>query len=193
LGAGLGEFLFRSTEMFCKLSSIARTSVIALAALGSLPAEAAPLGPAGQPAVADRSIEFIPVAQGEGRDCGPGYDCNFRHPRVRNGQNEDDGEWKGRERRRPDVSRDDDDDDNGWNDDRRRRRHYRDRYDDDFEFGLGLDYDEPIYRPRYKRVYRGGASGHVEWCHARYRSYRAWDNTWQPNYGRRRQCISPYS
>lgn len=37
----------------------------------------------------------------------------------------------------------------------------------------------------------GGA--HVDWCVNRYRSYRAYDNTFQPNYGSRRQCVSPYS
>lgn len=42
------------------------------------------------------------------------------------------------------------------------------------------------YRPRYV------ASPHVEWCYARYRSYRASDNTYQPYNGPRRQCISPY-
>ncbi|TGQ48112.1 MULTISPECIES: BA14K family protein [unclassified Mesorhizobium] len=40
------------------------------------------------------------------------------------------------------------------------------------------------------RVYRGDA--HVRWCYNHYRSYRAFDNTFQPNYGPRRQCISPY-
>lgn len=33
---------------------------------------------------------------------------------------------------------------------------------------------------------------HVEWCYARYRSYRDWDNTFQPYNGPRRQCVSPY-
>jgi len=33
---------------------------------------------------------------------------------------------------------------------------------------------------------------HVEWCYARYRSYRAYDNTYQPYGGPRQQCISPY-
>jgi hypothetical protein len=33
---------------------------------------------------------------------------------------------------------------------------------------------------------------HVNWCHARYRSYRVWDNTFQPHRGPRRQCISPF-
>ncbi|AZO30558.1 MULTISPECIES: BA14K family protein [Mesorhizobium] len=41
------------------------------------------------------------------------------------------------------------------------------------------------------RVYRGG-DAHVQWCYDRYRSYRASDNTFQPNSGPRRQCVSPY-
>ncbi|KQZ98519.1 lectin-like protein BA14k [Mesorhizobium sp. Root157] len=38
------------------------------------------------------------------------------------------------------------------------------------------------------------ASGnaHVSWCYDRYRSYRAYDNTFQPYNGPRRQCYSPY-
>jgi hypothetical protein len=55
----------------------------------------------------------------------------------------------------------------------------------------------PYYRPVYpttRRVYRRavGVPAHVSWCSARYRSYRAWDNTFQPYYGPRRLCISPY-
>ncbi len=38
--------------------------------------------------------------------------------------------------------------------------------------------------PRY-------ANDHVRWCAQRYRSYRASDNTFQPNSGPRRQCVSP--
>lgn len=41
-----------------------------------------------------------------------------------------------------------------------------------------------------RRIYRGDA--HEHWCYRRYRSYRVWDNTFQPYRGRRRQCISPY-
>lgn len=33
---------------------------------------------------------------------------------------------------------------------------------------------------------------HVQWCYDRYRSYRASDNSYQPNYGGRRECVSPY-
>lgn len=35
-------------------------------------------------------------------------------------------------------------------------------------------------------------SSHVAWCQQRYRSYRASDNTYQPNNGPRVQCNSPY-
>lgn len=41
------------------------------------------------------------------------------------------------------------------------------------------------------RGYVGGSS-HVNWCANRYRSYRAYDNTYQPYNGPRRQCNSPY-
>ena len=63
-------------------------------------------------------------------------------------------------------------------------------------FGLpAYQYAEPYYyAPRYappRRAYRAGNS-HVEWCFARYRSYRAWDNTFQPYNGPRQQCYSPY-
>lgn len=37
------------------------------------------------------------------------------------------------------------------------------------------------------------AAAHVRWCHDRYVSYRAWDDTYQPYQGPRRQCWSPYS
>ena len=55
-----------------------------------------------------------------------------------------------------------------------------------------------VYQPR--RVYRVAPAprrftvgqAHVQWCHARYRSYRSWDNTFQPYHGARRACLSPY-
>jgi Ni/Co efflux regulator RcnB len=74
----------------------------------------------------------------------------------------------------------------------------------------GYDY----YRPGYRRhgdfwfplaafaiiasqqprvVVRDYGDSHVEWCYDRYRSYRAYDNTFQPYNGPRRQCYSPYS
>ncbi|ARM88909.1 BA14K-like protein [Rhizobium sp. CIAT894] len=39
------------------------------------------------------------------------------------------------------------------------------------------------------RAYRStGYSSHEDYCYSRYRSYRAYDNTYQPSYGPRRQC-----
>lgn len=74
--------------------------------------------------------------------------------------------------------------------------YYRDR-------GPTIYYDvQPSYRyvepryvapaPRYAPA-RGLSRAHVDWCHARWRSYRAYDNTYQPYNGPRRQCYSPYS
>lgn len=37
------------------------------------------------------------------------------------------------------------------------------------------------------------AAAHVAWCYETYRSYRSYDNTYQPYEGPRRQCWSPYS
>ncbi|MBD9372134.1 BA14K family protein [Rhizobium sp. ARZ01] len=53
----------------------------------------------------------------------------------------------------------------------------------------------PGYRynaPRYYVPSYYGSDTHVGWCYARYRSYRADDNSFQPYYGPRRLCISPY-
>jgi hypothetical protein len=63
-------------------------------------------------------------------------------------------------------------------------------------YGSPYGYRRPYsyYRP-YRQyapsvAYEGGS--HVSWCYARYRTYRAFDNTYQPYYGPRRQCVGPY-
>jgi hypothetical protein len=35
-------------------------------------------------------------------------------------------------------------------------------------------------------------NSHASWCANRWRSFRAYDNSYQPNYGPRRACVSPY-
>lgn len=77
------------------------------------------------------------------------------------------------------------------------RRHYRPRHYDrglsfSLQFGAPGYYYAPRYRAAPRHYYRAG-NAHVRWCHDRYRSYRAWDNTFQPYHGPRRQCFSPYS
>ena len=49
---------------------------------------------------------------------------------------------------------------------------------------------QPQPAPRPPR--RGLNQAHVQWCYDRYRSYRSWDNTFQPYQGPRRACRSPY-
>jgi hypothetical protein len=54
-------------------------------------------------------------------------------------------------------------------------------------YGSPYYYQPPYYAPRYSL-----SAAHVRWCYYRYRSYRAWDNTFQPYGGPRQQCWSPY-
>jgi hypothetical protein len=79
-----------------------------------------------------------------------------------------------------------------WNDGWRYRnyRPYRRHYPGVY---LGLGVAPYAYYAQPRRYYRGAGSAHVRWCYDRYRSYRAWDNTFQPYHGGRRQCWSPYS
>ncbi|WP_075290020.1 BA14K family protein [Pararhizobium arenae] len=48
-------------------------------------------------------------------------------------------------------------------------------------------------RPVYPAPSYSGGGSHAQWCANRYRSYRAYDNTFQPYNGPRQQCYSPYS
>ena len=78
----------------------------------------------------------------------------------------------------------------------RYRRHRDDRRHGDFWFPAGAFIAGAIVGGALSNnntYYRGGGgSAHVEWCYDRYRSYRAYDNTFQPYNGPRRQCNSPY-
>ncbi len=188
--------------MFAKLSSLARSSLLALGMIGGLamPAFAAPAGLAANPA-AGAENKLIRI-QGDGRysDCMRGGDCW----RGRRGGFDGGPRWSGGERRWDGNRR--------WNRDWNGNRHYRRGWDDRryyrrnyygprYGSGIYFDFYSPgyypgYYEPRYyapRRVYRSGGSAHVQWCYNRYRSYRAWDNTYQPYNGPRQQCWSPYS
>lgn len=103
----------------------------------------------------------------------------------------------------------------GWRDGRRyyHRRHGRDYGGLALGLGVGVPlgaylasrpaygYDGPYYNETYvvrrtapRYVYRDyGGNRHTNWCYGRYRSYRAYDNTFQPYNGPRQLCYSPYS
>ena len=78
------------------------------------------------------------------------------------------------------------------NETRRDRRHYRQRH----YRAAPRRYHRRVYQPRrvyqQRRTYRL-SHAHTNWCYNRYRSYREWDNTFQPYHGPRRACYSPYS
>jgi hypothetical protein len=93
--------------------------------------------------------------------------------------------------------------DRGWRADRgwrghRGYRHYRHGYRRHSDglwyplaaFGAGAIIGGALSGPSV-RVQSGGS--HRSWCRAQYRSYRSYDNTFQPYNGPRRECVSPYS
>lgn len=60
-------------------------------------------------------------------------------------------------------------------------------------FATGAIIGGALSQPSAPAVRNGGINPrHVDWCSNRYRSYRAYDNTFQPNRGGRQQCYSPY-
>lgn len=69
-------------------------------------------------------------------------------------------------------------------------RYYRGYWFPAAAFAAGAAVGAAAARPP---AYRQPAAAHVAWCYETYRSYRAWDNSYQPYGGPRRQCWSPYS
>jgi hypothetical protein len=62
-----------------------------------------------------------------------------------------------------------------------------------------LETDQRVRRQRHlsgsRTLYRvqNLSADHVDWCYARYKSYRAKDNTYKPEKGPRKTCVSPFS
>ncbi|AWC23403.1 Lectin-like protein BA14k precursor [Aminobacter sp. MSH1] len=170
-----------------KLSSFARSGLVALGLVTGLPL-AASAGPINLGQVHSTAPLAVPnVIPAQSHFCPPGTGCYARRDGWR-GDRGRHGNWRGDRWR----------DDWRWRN-RPHRRHWRGGTGIYLNFGIpAYRYYEPrYYQPRYvqpRRVYRGGLSSvHVRWCYDRYRSYRAWDNTFQPYNGPREQCWSPYS
>ena len=202
--------------MLAASSALSRAGVVALGVLTGFggTAMAAPLGPieiSAPSANADFPLEAVRDRGGQmiwprgGGRAWSGGGRSFRsgnwngHRMWRGG-----GSWNGNHAWRGNGNW------NGrhWNGGHGHYRHYHNYDDDDFGVVLGLGL--PLlgfglgyggygyyngYYPGYSNYpgpyYRSG-NAHESWCYSRYRSYRAWDNTFQPYHGPRRQCISPY-
>ncbi|WP_284757447.1 BA14K family protein [Agrobacterium sp. fls2-241-TYG-188a] len=78
---------------------------------------------------------------------------------------------------------------NGHRGYREYRRGYRQH--DGFWFPLAAFATGAIIGGAASQARPSYGSNHQQWCASRYRSYRASDNTFQPNNGPRRQCVSP--
>jgi hypothetical protein len=178
-----------------------RSGLLALGLLAGLsaPAFAGPIAKPVQPMPANAMApEIVPVRESWAGGNDRRDEWRWRHRQGgREWRGGDDRRWRGR-----DEWRWRDRDDRRW----RHRRHHRRHFNNSaiyFGLGLGLPaynyYSGPsYYEPRYyppRRQYRTErlSSAHVRWCYDRYRSYRAWDNTFQPYGGPRQQCWSPYS
>lgn len=82
---------------------------------------------------------------------------------------------------------------NGHRGQRQSRPGYR-RHSDGFwyplaAFAAGAIIGGAVNAPRAGQAL---SQRHVQWCTARYRTYRAYDNTYVPRVGVRAQCRSPY-
>lgn len=71
----------------------------------------------------------------------------------------------------------------------KRHRHVHRRYHHRRHWRAGV-WIGPAFVLKVRPGYR---SRHVRWCRAHYASYRKRDNSWRPNNGPRRTCVSPYS
>ncbi|TKT80082.1 BA14K family protein [Aquamicrobium sp. LC103] len=158
-----------------KLSAILLAAALGLGLGGAGPASAAGAAPAPSIAVpSDNGVVQVQDRWDRRQWRGDRRDWRRDHRR----------EWRGR------------DDDRRWrrHHHRHHRPHYRPRPHIEFWYG------GPAYRPPYyarppvyaPRRHVRPAGDHYSWCASRYRSYRAYDNTFQPYYGPRRQCVSPF-
>ncbi|MET2826640.1 BA14K family protein [Mesorhizobium shangrilense] len=163
---------------------LAATLSISFAATAAIPAEAAPIFGPQAPIVAPsdvQAVDFNPQLKNR----------HFRNNRNFGQRNHGDNRHFGGNRAY--------DRQNGggyWNG-HRGYSYYRPGYrrHGDFWFPLaafaaGAVISGAIVNNEQNRVYQGNS--HVQWCYNRYRSYRASDNTFQPNNGPRQQCRSPY-
>jgi hypothetical protein len=151
----------------------------ATALTGVMPSQAAPRASASAPIVATGDAGLVQDVQWDRRDA-------RRYREMRRAERRFDRRADRYERRRDGYYR-------GYRGYRDRRAGYR--YHNGYWFPAAAFLAGALATGAIVDANRNRASAgslHVEWCYNRYRSYRASDNTFQPNSGPRRQCVSPY-
>lgn len=78
----------------------------------------------------------------------------------------------------------------GYRHHRRGYREYNGFWFPPAAFALGVIIGQAAQQPTYRVPYN---AAHYQWCENRYRSYRVYDNSFQPYHGPRQQCYSPYN
>ena len=132
----------------------------------------------------------IPTAQTEVVQIQDGYKWKRKSSNSGNNDMRRNGNWDGRD----DSSWNKGNNNSGWYKGHRGYRYKRPgyRYHDGFWFPAGAFVAGAIIGGAIANQNVNGGNAHVEWCYDRYRSYRASDNTFQPNNGPRQQCRGPY-
>lgn len=160
---------------------LATTLSVSFAAAAAMPANAAQMF---VPQAPDFSSNIIKVGEGglqylrhSNRNFGNRHFNRNRNFGARNfAQNNDGGGyWNGHR---------------GYRDYHRGYRRHGDYWFPLAAFATGALITGAIINNENNRVYEGNS--HVQWCYDHYRSYRSSDNTFQPNYGPRKECRSPY-
>ncbi|MFA6157322.1 BA14K family protein [Mesorhizobium sp.] len=158
------------------VSGILATSLAASFALSAIPAYAAPaFVPQSAPVSADvQSVDYKPWMQN--RNFGRKFNGNRNFGNRNFSRNHDGGGyWNGHR---------------GYREYHRGYRRHGDYWFPLAAFATGALITGAIVNSENNRVSEGNS--HVQWCYDHYRSYRASDNTFQPNNGPRRECRSPY-
>lgn len=166
-----------------------KIAIVALAAAtflaGLAPANAFPTSPPNAPAATSSDVHAVQYRDDDRRIWRNDRRDNRQH--WRDDRRDDRRNWRDDRR----------DDRFGWHRGHRGYRDYRPgyrRHTDGYWYplaALGLG-TVIVTRPSRPVTNAGVNPRHVAWCTNQYRSYRSYDNTFQPVGGPRQQCLSPY-
>ena len=170
--------------MRCRSTSIATALIMCVSSV--MPVQAFQM-----PTVQQKQTEQLPLVKVQdqlGRDRnGNIYTIRPRFPGASVPRDRDRDRWDSRDRYN-------NSDRNGWYNGHRGYRDRRPGYrqHNGYWFPLAAFAAGAVIGGATRQAEPSYGNSHTSWCANRWRSYRAYDNTYQPNSGPRRQCVSPY-